>query len=260
MDNQNIPSQPLQPEPVYPQPMSKRPLLIIGAVVLLFIIGLGGAYYLGTKQTVNQQMTIKPTQMPGTSVVSRTIITANPTESISQSLVASPSPDPTATWKTYTNQKLGFTVKYPSNLYFQEIDPNYGMRLAFEPFPTQGQGQIWPFDSINIQSDTNASYGFNILQQAVDGKTGIDIHQACGVTITKLNNRQFGAYVGIEYIYNGSNPPSDCGRDLIGYEHTILIRKNDNEFIKLVNGSMNPEKTRQHDSVFNSIVTTLILK
>lgn len=264
MDSQNISPQPLQLEPVFQQPSSKRLPLIIVVIALLFIFGVGGAYYLGTKQIANQQkMITEPTQIPNTSItsiLSPAPITSNPSGSISQPVIASLTPDPTSNWKTYTNQKLGFTIKYAPNVYFREIDPNYGMQLAFEPFPTQGEGQTGPFDFISIQSDSYAAYGFNILQQADGGKTGIDIHQPCGVTITKIINRKFGTYDGVEYIYDGTTPPSGCGRDLIGYEHAILIRKNENEFIKLVNQSMDPTKTRQYDPIFNTIVATLILK
>jgi len=33
----------------------------------------------------------------------------------------SPTPDPTANWKTYTNQKLIFSFKYPDNLVFKDL-------------------------------------------------------------------------------------------------------------------------------------------
>jgi hypothetical protein len=182
----------------------------------------------------------------------------SPTPATYQSPV--PTTDPTANWKTYINQKLGITVKYPSNLFFKEIDPNYGMTLAFDSTSNSETPGSY-FDSIKIISDVNASFEFNTLQNAVDGKsmTGYDLHKACGVTVTKLKNIKFGTFEGVEYIFDGSNPPSDCGRDLIGYEHTILIRKSDSMFIKILNGSMKKENTNQHDLVFNQILSTLKL-
>jgi hypothetical protein len=94
------------------------------------------------------------------------------------------------------------------------------------------------------------------VQQAKDGQSGLDVHGACGTNVTKIGNRTFGQYPAVEYIYDGTNPPANCGRDLIGYEHTVLIRKSDSVFIKLVNGSMDPNKTRAHDAIFNSILST----
>lgn len=239
------PVQPLPQTPVPVPPSTNWSKTLLFTALGLVIVA-GSVFFgiqIGKSQISNQQpVTVQPTITPSQTLV-------NPT--------ALPTTNPTTDWKTYTNQKLSFTVKYPSNLYFKEIDPNYGIALTFEPYPDPLVPGSY-FDSIGIYSDNYASYGYNILQQAVDGKsmTGYDLHQACGVTVTKLKNIKFGTFEGVEYIFDGSNPPSDCGRDLIGYEHTILIRKNDSMFIKLVNGSMESGNTRQHDIVFDQILST----
>lgn len=68
-------------------------LIVIGIVVLVIVAA--GAFYLG-----KQVSTPKPQSQ--TSTTQPTISQPSP----------SPTPDETANWKTYTNQGLGFTIKY----------------------------------------------------------------------------------------------------------------------------------------------------
>jgi hypothetical protein len=83
-------------------------------VILLVLIAIGGAYYLGTKKG-----NILPvsTQTP-VSVATNISTQASPT--------AKPSADPTASWKTYTNAEFGFSVKYPPGMQISASpnDPN----------------------------------------------------------------------------------------------------------------------------------------
>jgi hypothetical protein len=64
MDNQNPIPQSVQPEPVKPkQPMNIR-LLAIAGLILFMILAVSGGFYLGLKQTNNQQATSLPTPTP----------------------------------------------------------------------------------------------------------------------------------------------------------------------------------------------------
>jgi len=65
---------------------------ILGGVLGVFVFAgaVFGAYRLGQRQ-------IQPTPAP------------------SPAVVATPTPDPTANWKTYTNTKYGYLIKYPKN-------------------------------------------------------------------------------------------------------------------------------------------------
>lgn len=63
------------------------PILIIVAILAIFL----GGYLLGQQQT----------KLPG--------ILSQPTTQ------SSPTPDPTANWKTYTSEKYGFSIKYPND-------------------------------------------------------------------------------------------------------------------------------------------------
>lgn len=98
MEN-NIEQPIIQPPPArpvneIPHPKSKFKLILF-IVILLIIVG-GGAYYLGAKQNK---------LIVGNQQTSPTIAPPIPTST----------PDPTANWKTYKNEKYGFEVKYPNN-------------------------------------------------------------------------------------------------------------------------------------------------
>src|SRR3989344_7665167 len=80
------------PFPVNHSSKSKVIPIILGVVAVVAIAI--GAYALGTKQSQpvvkNQQISASPTTIP------------------------TPTPDPTANWKTYTNVSGNFSIKYPS--------------------------------------------------------------------------------------------------------------------------------------------------
>ncbi len=89
MDNTNQPIQNPQPESqVGHAHSSKTKLLLIGLGVL-FVLGIGGAYVLGTKnnQPVQTQVAVSPTGYQQT---------------------------PVDEWKTYSDNTYGYTVQYPS--------------------------------------------------------------------------------------------------------------------------------------------------
>ncbi len=74
--------------------------LIIGILVGLLVAGgLFGAYYLGIRNNKPQ------TQNP--------VVTSTTQQTVQPS--PSSTPDPTANWKTYTNNKIGFVIKYPAD-------------------------------------------------------------------------------------------------------------------------------------------------
>lgn len=82
-------------------------LILTGAITLA-----GGAYYLGTKRSetlqerVDKQNPVAPFAAP------------------SQPPQSTPSTDETADWKTYTNTKVGFSLKYPPRYPDKPIIPS----------------------------------------------------------------------------------------------------------------------------------------
>lgn len=81
---------------------SKKFIIILGIIVALFAFGVGG-YFLGANKNQiipqSQQVTVSPT-------VTQPSPTNNPI-SVEDSV--------TASWKTYTNEKSKFSIKYPSS-------------------------------------------------------------------------------------------------------------------------------------------------
>lgn len=72
------------------KPASKSPVLKFIMLGVLFVIGLaliGGAYFMGTQKSNQQAVSTSP----------------------------SPTPDPTADWKTFSPPNQGFSIKYPAN-------------------------------------------------------------------------------------------------------------------------------------------------
>lgn len=81
--------------------------IILGVLILLLIVG-GGAYYLGTrnnKTIIRQDSNIQPTINPQNTVVNSSGIPV---------VTQTPSDTETANWKTYINEKVKFSLKYPS--------------------------------------------------------------------------------------------------------------------------------------------------
>lgn len=95
---------------------------ILGAFI--FVGAVFGAYKLGQKQ-------VQPGSQP------------TPTSMV----VATPTPDPTADWKTYTNTKYGYSIKYPEDWVMLEA--------ATAIFHPRGETEIEPFYMFEIDVREN---------------------------------------------------------------------------------------------------------
>lgn len=118
------------------QPSSKLPLILFG-IVLILSAGLGGLYlgkYLYGPKT--PAVSISPIVVP----------------------TATPTPDPTANWKTYTNSKLGFTFQYPTELVFLSDGLDNGGSLLLQNF-----------DGIKSNGDTNTSFQLALFKTQTNG-------------------------------------------------------------------------------------------
>jgi len=82
------------PAPSFREKLKIHKFKIIGGIlgILVFVGAVFGAYKFGQRQ-------IQPATQP------------TPTPEV----VATPTPDPTADWKTYTNTKYGYSIKYPND-------------------------------------------------------------------------------------------------------------------------------------------------
>lgn len=83
-------------------------------------------------------------------------------------LVVTPTPDPTANWKTYTNTKYGFEIKYPTN-YFISTTVN---RIELAHNKWKDQVVHHPFVSVEVfetKSSIDEWVGREIKEKREDG-------------------------------------------------------------------------------------------
>jgi len=121
MEENIVQDQTNQPTEVQNQP--PKPWLKIVLLGLVGLIVVGGLVFAGYKLGQREEQaklpqptpvsfltpTSTPTPTPKTSPIT---VVATPSE-------LTPTPDPTADWKTYTNTKYGYSIKYPSNWWIE---------------------------------------------------------------------------------------------------------------------------------------------
>jgi hypothetical protein len=218
-------------------------------VILLLIIVAGGAYYLGKMQQKPEQV-LKATSSPEPTVLN--MITSAP----SSTAVPQASPTASLNWKIYTNNKSGFSIKYPTTLNL--TDSEFTTWFTFEPYPT---GEVQPPLETIMISYMKELAAFKPLFDAKTDDDVIAAHNAIDVKVTKIKNLKFGSYDAVEYIRDGITPPkSGLGRGPIGYEHNFVVKKGNTEFIRFTNTTMEVEKTKQRDAIFNEMMSSLQFK
>lgn len=102
--------------------------LKIGLFSLLGLVLAGGLVFAGCKLRQRQVQpipTVTPTPAPKFTPMPK----ISPTPVITATPGPTPTPDPTANWKTYTNTKYGFSIKYPNNkqVEIDTMDPYLGI-------------------------------------------------------------------------------------------------------------------------------------
>ncbi len=203
MDNQSLPPTPptvavLEQPPTIPDtPKPKINLLLLFAILIIASIIGAGSYYLGkTSNKQNPQptpsqpkgCTLEAKICPDGSSVSRT--GPNCEYAPCPQITTPPTPDPTANWKSYTNNKYGYTFQYApdENLkLFGCSMKNPGEKgeetVAFDKinsaFPECAfGGYAWPI-SISIESSQlqcSAGLGYTKSQSEI---------KVAGITATK---------------------------------------------------------------------------
>jgi len=171
-------------QPIPSSPKSKLPL-ILAVIILLGIVGGVGVFFgrsfSGSKSPATIQPTISPTPIPTL--------------------------DPTANWKTYNNQKYGFSFKYPSTwvTQFLTLEPYlYTIELSPE---INKDAPVWAL-SINISKQ-------DYLTEAQTEK----------IQPTKENTITVGEQLGLTGSYK-TTPSGWTGRTIViqNQKASVVIR------------------------------------
>jgi len=121
-------------------------VLIAVIVVLAALAGILGYFLLGNKSAAKKQdasVAAVPTNAP----------------------IATPLPDPTANWDTYSNENLSFSLKYPKDKYTVSEVPSANIQTALKPttliWVAQGQGDVIPLEIYYYKTSLSAENWWN---------------------------------------------------------------------------------------------------
>lgn len=172
--------------------MQKGQALIFLLIGMLVIVALGGAFYLG-RSTIS-----KPSPVPV--ATSQTTLSPTPTQDASREPNSSTE---TANWKTYTNTKLNFSVKYPETWVFKE-SPEGSDFAPSENLLSISQSEIFSPIFIFVKSVDNFDLSTQTLDQYQEKAItvgGISTKRISG--ITKQGGQATRRFTGVKMKNNG---------------------------------------------------------
>lgn len=131
--------------------MQKGNVLIFLLVGIVVLAAIGGAFYLGRSTLLRQDFAGQATPQPSPSPVATSQVATSPNPN------TNPIPNgtgETASWKTYTNKKVGFSISYPENWILEE-----------NPL----DDQLWTGIQISLQSPEDVKHNANPLADFGNG-------------------------------------------------------------------------------------------
>lgn len=197
------PARPTPPPPLAATPQKKSPIILIAVVLLALSLVGGGAYFFASRMKGGKATacTTEAKVCPDGTAVGR----VGPNCEFAPCPTASATPDPTASWQTYLNSELGFSLKYPTEVKVSEDIVNNSVYFS-QVGPTQKEGTEF-FDGISISLKTGSLGGLT-LKEFVDnvGKNdpvsevifGPEVTTVAGLAAYKLRIRGLGEF---DYYY-----------------------------------------------------------
>lgn len=202
-------------------------------LIILVAIAFGGAGYL---YGINAGKTL-------TSATKTVTATASATSSKTAVASATSTADVTASWKTYSNTKYGYSVKYPASAKYTEISPT----------GTSGPdlGYIVDFDGVNgitirIEAQKN-TLGSKTLSEFVN-TSGSPMNVTDRKIFSEIMVNGAPAYKYIDYL-NGSSTDKKTGS-------TILLLSGDYYYQIETGSQYTPEFTKDLENKFDQFVST----
>jgi hypothetical protein len=199
----------------------------IGGIVLL-LLGTVGGYYLGHSRGKTES-TVTPTQT--TSTVTPTTVSTAPTAT-----------DETATWKTYTNTKYGYSFKYPESNQAPEnegIDgtPATNVSQVLHIYLTEGTAQTNDLTAIRFSayplSTSDKKLSLADLVKSIS-------HEAYTTSEVKVGNE---TAIKVNYTTGGYNILNNAGQVVIGSSGSDVRFIKHNDTIYLIEPNENGTKT-----------------
>ncbi len=191
--------------PQAPKPFLRQRSLVVGVGIILILLVLTGWYFLSKKD--NTKMSSVPNTV---SQISKT----HPTPSPAFAVLPTVNPEITVNWKTYTNTKDGYTIKYPATLSAdertqeniilltiyknkREIPP--GSDSPLSPYPTSLGIQIIRISDIDPNLHIKNANDFCEVELCINLKVDKDskkeyvrINNLSGINLyTRIDNPQY---------------------------------------------------------------------
>ncbi len=217
-------------------------LILIG--ILVMVVSVGGAYYLGRSNTP------KPSPNPViTSEFPKPSLTPVVTsETPIPTSVPSPSPDETANWSVYKSSIFGFQLKYPPNWLVHEYPQDQHRVLNLAIIPNRGDTASSLQTNPNVRftgtGELDIEINTSMYDQSVLQKRGEDNPNLVGFK-----------YEPIIFMELQANKSYMLWTDIIPGEGSTNIQFNKNQYGWTINYP-NTDFKGNHDSVYDQILST----
>ncbi len=223
---ENVPVQPITPS------KSNLPFILLGGVLLFAVVG-SGAFLLGQKSS-EKAVTAETDKIPA--VVSPTVNQPDPA-----TLVI----DPTANWKTYTNNKYNITFTYP-NSYFQYISPQEDVVYLA---PKEGEGEAKGTPLGLDKSDVWLDLHVNPVDTALTLEQFLELPEMSGYKNAKKEKIAIAGLDGYKVTIDIPSGPNG----IVFYEGLV---KNKNTIYRLSLTSYNFTALLSKQTIFDQILST----
>lgn len=169
-----------------------------------------------------------------------------------QSVFESPSPDPFQAWKTYQNQNLGFSLRYPKEWYVRQYQDYAANFIVVDP-------------KVQEASPSAIRIRFNKLSESIDLKTFEKIyklapeetffeHLDVRSKVVKIRNFDVEDARAVEYVIDRTFSALEGPKT--EYSHVYEIEKND-IILKFSSSAATKEEELRSDGIFQQMVASI---
>lgn len=226
------------PVPETTKPKFKFPILIVGRVIFLLLIGTASAAFVFLPKS-DKQTEFGSNPEPTTTQAN--VIPSSRPSIVSQSPTLTP--DPTANWKTYTSSKANYSFKYPTEWPLTNVQPSQGCDVCVE------QVNFTPKYNPN-SGDSNIAVILIFKEDKIKTLDDyVNIHVKGDSSKVNLQYTTVGGEKAVSYTLSGGIPP------LPVIEYAVV--KNGMYYIIRLEDSVETNKNKEKNlMLFNEILPT----